>query len=330
MEKVSNDIRIRTPAFLGAISPSAWGFLAILLGVVCFAGTTPLSKWALESFTGLQIAGLRLALGGALALLYLTTRGKLHLLLENWKLSLLSAAGVGSFPILFSIALETLPATLTTVVLGAIPLFAGAMSVLLFREPAGRRYWIFGTIGSLTVMAYGFETVHQDQFPALALLATGVVLVSGGYTFGARLAGKLSGPLAVSCATSMLFLPGLIILGGQLPWGHLDSIIVTNKSLLGLGYVAIISQYLAFFSFYHGLARIGTARGLQVQLTQPFIGIFLVSLLVGEPLELTSIVVAAIVVGCISMSARKPREQTNGRVELSELPQALKERSPQA
>ena len=79
---------------------------------------------------------------------------------------------------------------------------------------------------------------------------------------------------------------------------------------LGFGYVSVISQFLAFFAWYQGLAIGGVARVGQVQLLQPFLTILASALLLGEemtPLTLgaTGVVVASVALGKKASIKRK-------------------------
>ena len=87
-------------------------------------------------------------------------------------------------------------------------------------------------------------------------------------------------------------------------------LVASPTAWLGFGYVSIISQFLAFFAWYHGMSLAGVARVSQLQLLQPLLTILFSVLLLGErvtPLMLGSacIVIACVVLGRQSLVAHQ-------------------------
>ena len=73
---------------------------------------------------------------------------------------------------------------------------------------------------------------------------------------------------------------------------------------LGLAYVSIFSMLVGFVFWYRGLALGGIAGVGQLQLLQPFFGLALASLLLGEPVSWPMIAVTAFVVLCVAGAKR--------------------------
>ena len=69
-------------------------------------------------------------------------------------------------------------------------------------------------------------------------------------------------------------------------------------------YVALVSQLLGFFAWYHGLALGGVARVSQLQLLQPFLAMLFAWPLLGERLDAVSIGFALAVVATVFLSRR--------------------------
>lgn len=69
-------------------------------------------------------------------------------------------------------------------------------------------------------------------------------------------------------------------------------------------YVTLISQFLGFFAWYHGLALAGVARVSQLQLLQPFLTLLGSALLLGERVTALSITFALIIVGTVAVSRK--------------------------
>src|SRR6185312_10537288 len=70
-----------------------------------------------------------------------------------------------------------------------------------------------------------------------------------------------------------------------------DGVHAGATAWLGFAYVAVISMFLGFFAWYHGLALGGVARIGQVQLAQPVLTLLWAALLLGEHIT-TGMVVA--------------------------------------
>ena len=79
---------------------------------------------------------------------------------------------------------------------------------------------------------------------------------------------------------------------------------VTPAAWAGLGYVSVFSMLVGFVFWYRGLARGGIARVGQLQLLQPFLGLVLSALLLGEPVAPSMIAATLLVVGCVAGARR--------------------------
>ena len=73
---------------------------------------------------------------------------------------------------------------------------------------------------------------------------------------------------------------------------------------LGLAYVSVFSMLVGFVFWYRGLALGGIAGVSQLQLLQPFFGLALAGLLIGEPVAWTMLAVTGLVVLCVAGAKR--------------------------
>jgi drug/metabolite transporter (DMT)-like permease len=71
-----------------------------------------------------------------------------------------------------------------------------------------------------------------------------------------------------------------------------------------LAYVSVFSMLVGFVFWYRGLALGGIAAVSQLQLLQPFFGLALAALLLGEPVAWTMIAATALVVVCVAGARR--------------------------
>ncbi|MBV9079376.1 MAG: EamA family transporter, partial [Methylobacteriaceae bacterium] len=79
---------------------------------------------------------------------------------------------------------------------------------------------------------------------------------------------------------------------------------IAAPAWLGLAYVSVFSMLVGFVFWYRGLALGGIAKVGQLQLLQPFFGLALAGLLLGEPVPAAMIAVAALVAACVAGAKR--------------------------
>jgi drug/metabolite transporter (DMT)-like permease len=130
-----------------------------------------------------------------------------------------------------------------------------------------------------------------------------IVTVAIGYAVGAKLSKELGG-WQVTCWAITVSLPFSIIPAFYFAPESYASI--ATSTYLSIFYLALVSQLLAFFAWYKGLALGGIARVSQVQLLQVFATIFASVLLLGESVERVTIVFAVLVVGLVWLGKRMP------------------------
>ena len=133
--------------------------------------------------------------------------------------------------------------------------------------------------------------------PGDLLLAGAVVSAALGYALSGQLTRDLKSGWEVISWALVLALPVSAPLTVVLAPAEPAS--VSLASWIGLGYVAVLSQYVGFFAWNAGLAVGGIARVSQVQLLQTFVTLILAATLNGERVEALTWIVAALVVGLV-------------------------------
>ena len=128
------------------------------------------------------------------------------------------------------------------------------------------------------------------------------IIVCGlGYAEGARLSRRLGG-WQVICWALVLSVPLMAALAlATLPssWQAIGT-----PAWLGLAYVSVFSMLVGFVFWYRGLALGGIAGVGQLQLLQPFFGLTLSGLVLGEPIAASMLVATAIIVFCVALARR--------------------------
>ena len=140
------------------------------------------------------------------------------------------------------------------------------------------------------------------QLADLVLLAA-VAAAGMGYAEGARLA-RVLGAWQVICWALLIAVPLLVVPVALAAWQH--GLAASPNAWLGFAYVSIISQFLGFFAWYHGLAIGGVARVGQLQLFQPFMTIAASALLLGESITPLTLVAAVLVFAAVALGRRAP------------------------
>jgi drug/metabolite transporter (DMT)-like permease len=192
------------------------------------------------------------------------------------------------FPLLAALAMKTVPAAHGGVVQGILPLATAAAAAIFAHERPSRGFWLASATGTIIVLIFVFrrnggEAISIGDTFLLGTVAAGAL----GYTFSWQVVILL--PLA-ALATFALW--------------PIDIADVSIASLIGLGYVGFVSEYLAFFVFIAAMAMGGIARIGQVMLLQPFVIVALALPVNGEPISIETILFAAAVLATVLVGQR--------------------------
>jgi drug/metabolite transporter (DMT)-like permease len=257
------------------------GLLAGLAGVFLFGLTLPMTRLALDGFDAFAVGIGRAVPAGLMAAIVLLVSRQPVPPRKYWPSILLTGSGIiFGFPILATIAMLYVPAAHGGVILAMLPLATAMAGALVGGERPSIGFWFAGIAGTLLVMV--FAIVEADGFtPTLAdLLLLGSVLSAGlGYAYSGRLARIIGGWQTISWV--LVFCLPFTILSTVL-LAKMPETMPSLSAWTGFTYVAIMSQYVAFFFWNQGLALAGVARTGQLQLLQPFVTLPASALLLGE------------------------------------------------
>ncbi|MFJ2605097.1 DMT family transporter [Streptomyces sp. NPDC087425] len=290
------------PAVPAAPAIRARGTALAALGVVTFSLTFPATAWGLEGFGPWSLVTLRCVLAALIAgscLLALRVRVPAR---AHWAgLAVVAAGVVVGFPLLTTLALRTSTTAHAAVVVGLLPLTTAGFAALRTGTRPSRTFWLAALAGAGAVIAF---TVWQSggALTSADLYLFGALLVcAAGYTEGGRLARVMPGwqvigwalvaclPLAVPAAAAAL---------------ADEPVHLTGHSVVGLVWVAAVSQFLGLVVWYRGMAAIGVPHASQLQLAQPLLTLAWSVLLLGEHLPLTAPLTALAVLACIAVTQR--------------------------
>ncbi len=276
----------------------AYGFLA----VSAFAMTLPATQLAIPYFDPLFI-GLGRAVVAAMlaALLLIVLKQRLPSVAQLKKLSVVALGVVVGFPLLSTWAMTSLGAAHGGVILGTLPLVTAVIAVLISSERPGATFWLASVLGCALVISYSLLQGGGTLTPGDGVLLAAMLLAAVGYATGGTLAKELGG-WQVICWALVIALPFIV-------WPvitHLPetNIAVPSTAWIAFFYLALMSQLIAFFLWNTGLAMGGVARVSQVQLMQPFITIVASFFLLGERIDLTTLMFAGAVVSVVMVGNR--------------------------
>ncbi len=292
------------------------GFLLALLGVLAFSLTLPMTRTAVRELDPWFLAFGRMSIAGVVAVVWLLASGARRP--SRSDLPLLGWAALGivvGFPLLTSIAMQTIPANHGAIINGALPFATAVLAAWVFGERHARRFWICAAIGSLLVIGFAL----RDGLTARGTLAlsggdlamiAAVLAGAGGYVAGGRVAGRIGGVATILWALVLalpLTLPATIVAVAQ------ETPSAGLVAWSAFAYVTLISQLVGFFAWYNGLALAGPGgmgRVGQVQLLQVFFTVGFAWLLFGEAVHPTTWLFALGVVVTIALGRLPARKST--------------------
>jgi drug/metabolite transporter (DMT)-like permease len=222
---------------------------------------------------------------------------------------------VVGFPLFTALALRELGAAHSAVIVGVLPAATAVAAVARAGERPTGGFWL-ATLGGFAA-ALVFAITQGVAGPGLA---DGFVLLAvAGAAFGYAEGGALArdyGSWRVICWALIIAAPML---------GPVVAVRAVTHGLsagpvawLGFGYVTVVSMFLGFFAWYHGLALSGVARVGQVQLIQPLLTLAWSAALLGERIGGWTIVAALAVLACVAATQRsriqrvRPTSTTDG------------------
>ena len=282
------------------------------LGIASFGLTLPITRFVVtraESVGGIAVSGVFVGLGravfGALLALVvlLVVRPGFPTRSQLGRLVLVALGVVVGFPMLASVAMQTVPASHGAVVLGILPLVTALAGVVVAGERPSPGFWGFGLLGAGLVVGFSLSAGGGSLQLGDLALGGAILFAAMGYSVGGNLARELGGWLVISWAL-VLALPFVSV---PMLWLVPDGWRGASPGVwAGFAYLCFVSQYLGFFLWYRGLALGGIARVSQVQLLQPFVTFAVAAWFFGEHLGPGALMALAGVSVVVVLGRRMP------------------------
>ncbi len=286
------------------VSQETLGMLLGILGVVGFSATLPATRVAVHYLDPL-IVGLGRALVAAVcaALMLWLTRQSRPTTAQIKGLMIVALGVIIGFPLFSAIALQQLPAAHSAVIVAILPLLTAVVGALRMRQRPSRQFWLMSMVGSSLVLMFAFSNGMQGLQLADGILLLACLAAAFGYVEGGRLAREMGG-WQVICWALVLIAPFLLAPVGWSLYQH--GFDAPLSGWLAFFYVSLVSQLLAFFLWYQGMAMAGVVRVSQMQLLQPFMTLLVAAVILDETVTLSMICFALAVVAAVAFGRRMP------------------------
>ena len=281
-----------------------------LLGVLGFSFTLPFTRVAVDGLDPTFVGLGRAAVAALPAAVLLALWGeRLPDRATRRRLALVALGVVFGFPLLSAFALRELTAAHSAVIVGLLPAATAVMAVARAGERPSGRFWVASGAGLVAVLA--FAASQGAGLSGADLLVLGAVALGAiGYAEGGTLARDMGGSRVI-CWALVLSLPLTLPIGATA--GLEAGLDAPADDWLGFAYVALVSQFLAFFAWYAALARGGVAKIGQVQLVQPLLTLAWAAAFFGEHVGAGTLIAALAVVASVVATQRARVGRTEAR-----------------
>lgn len=284
------------------MTPSTTGWINGIIGMLIFSGSLPATRVAVAEFDPVFLTSARAVIAAALGgLILIALRQKRPERRDLASLAITSFGVVLGFPLLTALALQHITSAHSLVFIGLLPLATATFGVLRGGERPQRMFWLFSLIGAALVAGFALSHSEGGSFAGDLLMIAAIVVCGLGYAEGATLSRRLGGWQVISWA--LLLGAPLMALLGLVTWPAVWTGI-SPGAWAGFAYVSTFSMLIGFVFWYRGLALGGIAGVGQLQLIQPFFGMMLAAVLLGEAVAWSMIGVTALVVVCVAGARR--------------------------
>ncbi|SFB02821.1 EamA-like transporter family protein [Rhizobium sp. NFR07] len=291
------------------------GWINGFIGVLIFSGSLPATRVAVTGFDPLFLTVARGTIAGLLALcLLMLFRQKRPSGRDIVALGVIALGVVVGFPLLTALALQHITSAQSIVYIGLLPLATAIFGVIRGGERPKPAFWLFAVLGAALVTGFALAQGNAGGVSLQGTMATflglslggwlmiGAIVACGyGYAEGAALSKRLGG-WQVICWALVIALPVMAVGAAVLMPASARNI--GAPAFAGLAYVSLFSMLIGFIFWYRGLSQGGTASVGQLQLLQPFFGLALAALLLGETVTPAMFAVTLGVILCVA-AARK-------------------------
>jgi drug/metabolite transporter (DMT)-like permease len=318
--KMSNVLLEHEPATPAAVRPPARTSTLVIIafGLVYMVwGSTYLAiRVGIESFPPLLLAGSRHLLTGLILYPILRWKGGVRPTGAHWRMSFITGfllLGVGNGGV--CLAERTVPSGITALLVATVSLW---MVIVDWLRPGGTRPGarvVVGLLLGFTGLAFlvGPKNIggvgRVDPFGVGLLIIASLAWASGS-VYSKHSGGLAGSPLMGVAMQSLaggasLWIAGM--LSGEVGALHLSAISV--RSWVALGYLILFGSMVGFTAYIYILKKSTATRVATYAFVNPVVALFLGWLLIGESINLRTVIAAAVILTAVLLVITAPHPE---------------------
>jgi drug/metabolite transporter (DMT)-like permease len=281
---------------------SRWAGLGLVnLATLTWATNITLARWLRNDIGPLTLAASRFLIAAGLFALLLRQRPRAERRLgkDGWLLAGMALSGVVAFSPTLYLALRHTTAVNVTLINGLGPLITGILASVAIREPMSRRQVVAAVValaGVVMLLSGGSLTFWRDMRGSQGdLIAVGAVLLWAVYSVLGRKAMRSRSALSATALSAFLGLP-VLLLGAA--WELTTMPLQIRPELaVGVAYIGAVPTVVGFVAWNGGVRRLGPSGAMVFYNTLPLYGALLGIALLGEPVDITYLLGATLIIG---------------------------------
>jgi len=272
-------------------------------------------KIGVSDFGTFTLVALRLAIGAALlwAVVKLAGQSLPRSPRAYGHLMVMAIVNIALPFVLITWAERNVESSLAAILTSIVPLFVVVLAPLFIEDEPMRANGIVGLVigfvGVVVLTGRSLGSVGSDTLSELALLGASLSYAAGAVYARRNIRGLAPMIPAVFQVSFAMLMTAVIAVAVEHPW-------TLRPSLAGVGaivWLGVLGSGLAYLAFFRLLSRWGATRTAAVAYVLPVVGIALGSLVLGEVIDLRTIVGTALIICGVALVNSK----LGGRIALS-------------
>ena len=276
------------------------------LSVCLIWGSTYLAiRVGVEHLPPALFAGLRFFFAGGVMLLYGKIKGSpMPARQEVFHLSVVGIFLLVGGNLLVVWSEKSIPSGLTALIIAIVPLF---MSSIDSFTPKGHSLSLLGWLGILI----GFAGVFILVSPSIGLAEghslnplgiAGLIAASFLWSVGSVYSKHhhVAGDVFVNSGIQNL-VPGVLLIVLGLVSGELQEVTMTEQGIFALLYLIVLGSLIGYTSYVYLLRHVAPAKASTYAYVNPVVAIFLGWIILGEPIDVRTIIAALVILGGVAI-----------------------------
>ncbi len=290
----------------GKSTPLTGRVILAYLSVFIIWGSTYLAiRIGVTDLPPALFAGIRFVCAGSLMLLY----GKLKGFPLPSRRSVIDLSIIGLFLLVGGNFLvvwseKSIPSGLAALIIAIVPLF---MSSIDSFTPKGHSLSFLGWLGILI----GFAGVFILVSPSIGLAEghslnplgiAGLIAASFLWSVGSVYSKHhhVAGDVFVNSGIQNL-IPGVLLIVLGLVSGELQEVTITEQGIFALLYLIVLGSIIGYTSYVYLLRHVAPAKASTYAYVNPVVAIFLGWIILGEPIDVRTIIAALVILGGVAI-----------------------------